>query len=70
MIKVDQSAEYMMLLQSTYYENNVFSFSNDSTYDVSGTAIVSLELFNDTGLPVLVQDAEELFEIEIDIRVS
>ena len=53
-----------------YFDQNIYSYSNQSSYDVSASSTVSLELFNDTGEAVAVSDADELFEIVFETSVS
>ena len=53
-----------------YFDQNIFSYSNQSTYNMSSSPTISLELFNDTGEAVAISGADELFEIELALTVS
>ena len=59
-------------LQSYHFSSNVYSYSQQTNYDTSGSAVMSLDLYTDTNDVISVSDLnqDDLFEIALQTTVS
>ena len=57
-------------LQLFFFKTNVYDYSSQDTYDVSGSSVISLDLFTEAGDVITVTDSQELFEFSLPLDVS
>ena len=59
-----------LLFQLYYFSTNVYSYSGQDEYDVTGSSVISLSLYADSGDALDVNNLDELFEIVLPTDVT